>query len=114
MVKFTYRLKGGEIVTPYDLLDIIHLYYTDGDARETILEANELIAQICTDPIGFATKLENEVSDFAKNHGNLCPLCASDLVSNTYQEGREYFGSPCSETFTILECESPECAYTEE
>lgn len=48
---------------------------------------------------------------YAIDH-NICPICYSELISNTYCEDRgEYFGFPVSEKIGILICK--ECGWEE-
>lgn len=91
-----------------DLFEMI-LRYNDGDIKETILDVNEVIAMIGSNPNKFIHRLNEKLTNFAEDEG-LCELCGTELEYNLeYEDAGEYMGEEIKQPFYTNICMNPDC-----
>ena len=82
--------------------------YSNGDIKETIEQANDLLVMIMDNPQKFTDDLSNEIEEFADKY-NVCPTCGSKLKEIINKEKSEYNGQEVYEKIYTYECE--ECNF---
>lgn len=96
-------------MSKYNIMEAIKVYF-HGDMKAVIESANEMVAEIESDPKQFMNLFSNAIEGMAEQE-DVCPVCGSPLIEleSTHEERGEYVGCPVTENVAIRGCDS--CNY---